>query len=188
MYIQLEKRDYEICQVIGYLREVVNRKNKANDMRGSKEPNIGYYGMLGEYAFAKCFNFFPDVCLEMPDNRSTDFQTPDGKTIDVKTGMNFTEDMNVNKNKSSHPDYYVAMHVLFKEKTRCPKTGVVSYQYLPEPKVKLVGWIGGKDFVDKSVPVPMPNPLNSFNTLPYCLLRTTTPKQVFGNPILWNKK
>lgn len=191
MEIKLEPKDYEICKLIGDLRDIINKQIKAKDRRGSKVKNISYYGMLGEYAFAKCFNYFPDLTLEKPANRDIDFITPEGKVVDVKTGMNETECLNINAPKldnGNHADYYVSFHVEFKKKVRCPDTMTTKVIDIDPPKIKYVGWLPGKEIKERGALCVQPDPGRSYYQVPYCLLRKSTPKYIFGDPTQWNKK
>ena len=82
----LEHRDIELVKMISIARDVTNRMRNAKDLRGSPNREIGYQGLLGEYAFAKKLNLFLNLTLEI-DARDhyIDFDLPNGKTCDVKT-------------------------------------------------------------------------------------------------------
>ena len=65
MKVQLDNIDIIICEMIGRMRNIVNRNFKVKDNKVGTETsvNIDVQGFLAEYAFAKHFNTFPDFDL-----------------------------------------------------------------------------------------------------------------------------
>ena len=62
MKVQLDNIDIIICEMIGRMRNIVNRNFKVKDTKVSKNSpnNIDVQGFLAEFAFCKHFNIFPD--------------------------------------------------------------------------------------------------------------------------------
>jgi len=65
MKVQLDNIDIIICEMIGRMRNIVNRNFKVKDTKVSKDSpnNIDVQGFLAEFAFCKHFNIFPDFDL-----------------------------------------------------------------------------------------------------------------------------
>lgn len=65
MKVQLDNIDIIICEMIGRMRNIVNRNFKVKDTKVSKNSpnNIDVQGFLAEFAFCKHFNIFPDFDL-----------------------------------------------------------------------------------------------------------------------------
>lgn len=65
MKVQLTSIDIIICQMIGRMRNIVNKNCGIKDTKISPDTNdnIDVQGFLAEYAFAKHFNTFPDFDL-----------------------------------------------------------------------------------------------------------------------------
>lgn len=62
MKVQLTSIDVIICQMIGRMRNIVNKTCGIKDTKISPDTNdnIDVQGFLAEYAFCKHFNLFPD--------------------------------------------------------------------------------------------------------------------------------
>ena len=89
---------------------------RASNNRISKKPSItiqsSLQGCIGELAFAKFFNFYPDFTWETRTHTGTsskwyDFRLNNGKTFDVKTSDKDSFSINVKATTlRNQPDYY----------------------------------------------------------------------------------
>lgn len=178
--VVLENREVEAIRILSYARDVVNRIRKAKDQRGSKNRDIGYQGLLGEYAFAKQFNLFINMTLEIGDDGShQDFILKDGSTADVKTTNYGKTSLNVNASKRKHPDIYVLTMVRQAEEEYDQRQERWTEVEIYPPEVFLYGWIRSEDFLDKSKYIT-PKMGTPFYALPINKLNTKFIKGVFG--------
>lgn len=178
--IHLDEGDIELCELIAGLRETCNKAQKYEDRRGSSNRKIGYQGLLGEYAFAKKFNLYLNLCIaKKPGRAHIDFYSPKGKTIDVKTTSWGRNTMNVNAQKPEHPDYYVAMIVKEHTKVFNEHEHVYQTQEVWPPEVYLVGWISGDEFSKKATYIN-PQKGTPFHSLEHKMLKKTFPQYIFG--------
>jgi hypothetical protein len=159
---------------------VINRIRKAVDRRGSKNKDIGYQGLLGEYAFAKEYNLFINMTLEIgSDGSHKDFTLKDGSSADVKTTAYGKTSLNVNASKRQHPDIYVLTMVRDYEEEYNQKEERWGDVEIYPPEVYLVGWIKSQDFLDKAKYI-QPKVGTPFYALPINKLNTKFTKGVFG--------
>lgn len=178
--VDLDVGDIELCELIAGLRETCNKAQKYEDRRGSKNRKIGYQGLLGEYAFAKKFNLFLNLCIaKKPGRAHIDFYSPKGLTIDVKTTSWGRNTMNVNAQKSEHPDFYVCCMVKEYIKGFNEHDKVWEQEEIYPPDVYLVGWISGDGFINKSTYVN-PQKGTPFHSLEFSDLKKTFPQYIFG--------
>ena len=175
----LEHRDIELVKMISIARDVTNRMRNAKDLRGSPNREIGYQGLLGEYAFAKKLNLFLNLTLEI-DARDhyIDFDLPNGKTCDVKTTQVGGESLNVNASKKDHPDIYVLAMVSTKEEVYDNKMQRWAEKEVYPPKVYMYGWISSDDFLRESKLI-RPKHGTPFHALPITELNTRFTKKLF---------
>tara|TARA_Y100000114_G_C11761606_1_gene330081 strand:+ start:2579 stop:3127 length:549 start_codon:yes stop_codon:yes gene_type:complete len=178
--VYLDEGDIELCELIAGLRETCNKAQKYEDRRGSKNRKIGYQGLLGEYAFAKKFNLFLNLCIaKKPGRAHIDFYSPKGLTIDVKTTSWGKNTMNVNAQKPEHPDYYVCCMVKEYTKAFNEHENVWELDEVYPPEVYLVGWISKNDFITKSKYVN-PQAGTPFHSLEFANLKKSFPQYIFG--------
>ena len=175
--ITLRPADCAICKLLGQLRDITNTNKKSRDYRGSSREDITYVGMLGEYAFAKHFNLFPDITLEKrPTHVNVDFITNDGLIIDIKTSDkgDKADHLCVSESKKAtkvrDPDIYVAMTIDESEKT---------------PIVWLVGWCKYEVYEEHKVKHETPTP---HYKLDYKYLKPNSPASTFGEQPSWKRK
>lgn len=66
MIIILNDEDIHVCKVFGELRSLSARSNNIKDVKVGNHNGIDgdIIGFMGEYAFAKAFNVFPDFGLK----------------------------------------------------------------------------------------------------------------------------
>ena len=75
-----------ICEIMGPRRKLDSdkQKRKTRNTLGSKSQiHLDYLGFIGELAFAKMHNLYPNF-IDKPDNK-WDYKLKDGRTVDVKT-------------------------------------------------------------------------------------------------------
>jgi len=175
--ITMRPADVAICKLIGQLRDITNANKGSKDFRGSSRQDISYVGMLGEYAFAKHFNLFPDITLEKrPTHVNVDFITNDGLIIDIKASDkgekadHFCVSDSKSESRARKPDIYVAMTIDESEKT---------------PIVWLMGWCKHEVYMDKRVKHETPTPHYKCD---YKHLKTNFPVSTFGEQPSWKRK
>lgn len=106
--ITIEPNEIEHLLIISTLRASHNRSVKKPNMTIAKS----LQGCIGELAFAKFFNFFPDFTWETRTHTGTsskwyDFRLNNGKTFDVKTSDKETFAINQQATTlRNQPDYY----------------------------------------------------------------------------------
>jgi len=85
MKITLQPDEVTVCQIIGRMRSLIARSSGVKDVKvGSQDgAESDVVGMIGEYAFAKQFNIFPDIGLS-PRSGSADGIIK-GKRYDIKS-------------------------------------------------------------------------------------------------------
>lgn len=173
--VDLEERDIELCLLISNMRDITNRKTKAQDLRGANRRDIAYQGMLGEYAFGKHFNIFPDLTLERKKtHKNVDYITNEGLIIDVKTTTKGSSTMNVNATKvdgkERKADIYVAIES--DEKTY-------------PPVMTLIGWIRYQDFKENA---EKKMGGTEYYALDLKHLKPKFPASIFGEGMIWKRK
>ena len=173
--IDLDNRDIELCLLISQLRDITNKKQNAVDLRGSKRRDIAYQGMLGEYAFGKHFNIFPDLTLERKKtHKNVDYITNEGIIIDIKTTTKGSSSMNVNATKidgkERKADIYVAI-----------ESDESSYP----PILTMIGWIRHKDFKELA---EKKQGGSEYYALELTHLKPKFPATIFGEGMIWKRK
>jgi len=86
MIVTLNPDEILLCQMAGRMRSLIARTASITDVKMGNQDGIeaDIMGMMGEYAFAKRFNLFPDFGLS-PRSCSADGRLRDGTAYDVKT-------------------------------------------------------------------------------------------------------
>jgi len=173
--VDLDDRDLDLCTLITQLRCVTNKKNKAQDMLGSKKGGEEFKGMLGEYAFGKYFNIFPDLTLQRKDtHKNVDYITNEGVIIDIKTTSKGSTTMNVNASKvdgrSRKPDIYVC---------------VEADQSVSPPVLTLVGWVRYDVFKEHA---EEKQGGSKYYALDLKHLKPKFPASIFGEGMIWKRK
>ena len=83
--ITLSDAEMLVCKMLGGMRSIVGKTSGVKDAKVSDLPRlqVDEDGMIGEYAFCKLMNVFPDI---VPGPRSGSFDCVlKGKRIDVKS-------------------------------------------------------------------------------------------------------
>ena len=84
--VSLNKWERIICEIMGPRRKLDSdlQKRKSQRTMGSKSQiHLDYIGFIGEMAFAKMFDLYPNF-TDKPDDK-WDYKLKDGRTVDVKT-------------------------------------------------------------------------------------------------------
>lgn len=107
--ITIEANEIEHLLHVSLLRASTNRMNGKQGLTIIKS----LQGCIGELAFAKFFNFYPDFTWETRKHTGTsskwyDFKLNNGKTFDVKTSQR--NSFSINRNATTYkyqPDYFI---------------------------------------------------------------------------------
>lgn len=85
MRIELTDAELMVCQTLGSLRSLVNRRHGVADAKMGDQSgmNADIDGLIGEYAFCKAYNLFCDIA-PTPRSGSFDAVTRKKMRIDVK--------------------------------------------------------------------------------------------------------
>jgi len=85
MKITLQPDEVTVCQIIGRMRSLIARSSGVKDVKvGSQDgAESDVVGMIGEYAFAKQFNIFPDIGLSTRSGSADGIIK--GKRYDIKS-------------------------------------------------------------------------------------------------------
>ena len=136
MLVELTDSEYSVAVMLAIARRSAARGNGVVDMQiGKQDPyDIELDGLMAEIAFAKQFNYYPDLTVG-PRNGGEDFRLRDGKTVDIKATRHKNGRLLATLKKESSPcDLYVLAIVE------------------PPRKINLVGYIGcDKLFQDKNL-------------------------------------
>lgn len=173
--VDLDDRDLNLCSLITQLRMVTNKKTGAQDMLGSTKQGEEFKGMIGEYAFGKYFNIFPDLTLQRKDSHANvDYITNEGVIIDVKTTSKGSGAMNVNASKvdgkKRKPDIYVC---------------VEADQTIIPPVLTLIGWVKYSDFKEHA---EKKQGRSEYYALDLKHLKPKFPASIFGEGMIWKRK
>jgi hypothetical protein len=65
MIVELKQDELTVCEVIGRLRSLISKCSNLKDTKMGAQNGMesDVMGVIAEYAFAKCFNTFPDFGL-----------------------------------------------------------------------------------------------------------------------------
>ena len=136
MLVELTDSEYSVAVMLAIARRSAARGNGVVDMQiGKQDPyEIELDGLMAEIAFAKQFNYYPDLTVG-PRNGGEDFRLRDGKTVDIKATRHKNGRLLATLKKESSPcDLYVLAIVE------------------PPRKINLVGYIDcDKLFQDKNL-------------------------------------
>ena len=80
--ITLTEWDLALARQLATLRQSMNRLAEVPSSSSGWEDELS--GLLGEIAFSRCYNLHHDLTFN-PRSGGTDFNLPDGRTLDVKT-------------------------------------------------------------------------------------------------------
>ena len=132
MKVELNKYEIEICSFIGRLRNKSCRDSNVKNLIKGKGDNIEYdiHGFMGEYAFAKYYNLFPDTTI-IPRSGSYDILTRLGNRCDIKSTKR--KDGNLIAHTKINPD--VDIYIL---------------AYIGDNYVEFIGWIPKNEFIRES--------------------------------------
>lgn len=105
--IELTQAEMDMCIVLAAQRNMVARGNGVKDRQMGKQSafDTDYIGMVGEFAFCKMFNIFPDLAAS-PRSGSCDC-TYKGYRIDVKTTTYKTGQLLATLKENHDVDRYV---------------------------------------------------------------------------------
>lgn len=112
MTVIIDDFELELCQFIGKKRSEIARSNNVKDAKIGSHNGVeaDIQGFIAEYAFAKCFNLFPDFGLS-PRSGSFDGVTKKGNRYDIKSTKH--ENGNLLSTLKVNPDIdlYILAHV-----------------------------------------------------------------------------
>jgi hypothetical protein len=112
MIIKLDRLEVELCEFIGQQRSMVARSNNVKDVKMGSHDGVkaDIQGFKAEYAFAKCFNLFPDFGLS-PRSGSADGVTRKGVRYDIKSTHHKTGNLLSTLKINEDIDVYVLAYV-----------------------------------------------------------------------------
>ena len=105
--VELDHSEIQFCQMVGRNRSLVARGNNVKDAKMGNQDgaDADVIGFMGEYAFAKHFNLFPDIGWS-PRSGSQD-GIYKGKRYDVKSTKNQTSQLLCTLKDNPDVDFYV---------------------------------------------------------------------------------
>lgn len=109
MLVKLSDFEISIASFVAAGRQRVARDNGVIDKKVCNQDNlqVDIDGMIGELAFGKAFNLWPDLDVR-PQSGTYDFLSKQGSKIDVKSTRHKTGKLLVNvKKKPDSADIYV---------------------------------------------------------------------------------
>lgn len=112
MIIKLDEHELYLCKYMGEQRSIINRSNNIQDAKIGNQNGVDadIQGFMGEYAFAKYINVFPDFGLA-PRSGSCDGITRKQMRYDVKS-TNYKNGNLLSTMKVNHDvDFYVLVYV-----------------------------------------------------------------------------
>jgi hypothetical protein len=132
MEIKLNHDEIAVCQILGRMRSLIARSANVYDAKlGSQDgAEADVMGMVGEYAFAKYFNVFPDLGLT-PRSGSYDGKLSSGLRYDVKSTHYSFGRLIATLKENFDVDIYIL--------------AIVKKDY---SSVNIVGYVEKKDFID----------------------------------------
>ena len=133
--IILSSGEVAIANTLAAIRQGVNREAGIKNQKAGQQDAITteVVGVLGEFAFAKWANVFPDLTTHL--RRGSFDATFRGWNVDVKSTRNPNGDLWVDARRDKLPDLYVLVHVEYAACTLlgwCWSTAVPSRNYAPE--------------------------------------------------------
>ena len=134
MLVELTDSEYSVAVMLAIARRSAARGNGVVDMQiGKQDPyEIELDGLMAEIAFAKQFNYYPDLTVG-PRNGGEDFRLRSGKTVDIKATRHKNGRLLATLKKESSPcDLYVLAIIE------------------PVKSVNLIGYIASDDLFKQS--------------------------------------
>ena len=149
----IQPNELELLQLCAWQKRFHQRAIGKRHYQFKTGVDINLFGLLGEYAFAKFFNFCPDLAWAEKGDDSEfgattwyDFKLNNGKTFEIKTTDKTSFVINCARGrKKLQPDYYVMC------RAKVPNTN----QELEPHPVEICGWTT-LDFVKKNCPILSP--------------------------------
>ena len=168
----LQPGQIELCQFCNFQRGMSNRYVGIKNRQMRKDIDIGLMGILGEFAFAQYFHFFPDLTWEprrlnpdLPASKDYDFKLLNGKTFDIKTTDKDCMTVNKRKVMNKSADYYVMC------RTKMPD---FTTDLVPHP-VDIMGYLTPRSIME--VGTLMSPDRNPYYSIHHELLKPLTRKQ-----------
>lgn len=113
MRVKLDEREIRLAMETAVARRTANRRSAVRDgQMGKQDPwQTDIDGVIGEFAFAKLFGYFPDLTA-IPRTGTPDFTTREGKSVDVKATRLPNGRLVATPKKATQPSDLYALMVL----------------------------------------------------------------------------